>query len=93
MTDQPLTEPDRFDPVNRNAPEADTGRQDRARPESREAMHPQKGAVSIRRMIASSTWHLEHHAKFLTRKLDRMLGPVQPAPARKGGCSSGCGCG
>jgi hypothetical protein len=44
-------------------------------------------------MIASSTWHLEHHAKFLTRKLDRMLGPVQPAPARKGGCSSGCGCG
>ncbi len=60
---------------------------------AREAMHPQKGAVSIRRMIASSTWHLEHHAKFLTRKLDRMLGPAQPAPARKGGCSSGCGCG
>ena len=60
----------------------------------RMAMHPVKGPQSVRRMIASYTFHCEHHAKFLTMKLDRILGPAAPAPKKaQGGCGSGgCGC-
>src|SRR5262245_57355121 len=43
---------------------------------SRIALHPQKGEQTIKRILAYSTWHLEHHAKFLTQKLDKMLGPA-----------------
>lgn len=66
----------------------------------RVAMHPQRGAERVRDMIAMNTWHLEHHAAFLTRKLDRMLGPAPAEPAAAEGCcggsgggSGGCGCG
>jgi hypothetical protein len=55
------------------------------------ALHPEKGEQSVKRILAYSTWHLEHHAKFLTQKLDKVLGP---APAETGGgCGHGCGCG
>lgn len=61
----------------------------------RQAMHPVKGPVSVRRILAAYTHHLEHHATFLTRKLDKLVGPQgrtknAVAPA-KGGC--GCNCG
>jgi len=63
---------------------------------NRAAMHPEKGPLTVRRMVAMYTWHLEHHAGFLTRKLDRMLGPAVEAAARprkaEGSCGSGCGC-
>lgn len=49
---------------------------------NRRAMHPEKGELSVRDMIAFSTWHLEHHARFLRAKLDKMLGPeVRTKPA------------
>jgi hypothetical protein len=57
---------------------------------NREVMHPQKGPMSVRRMVAYYTWHLEHHCGYLTKKLDRIAGPVA---AKKSGCGSGCGCG
>jgi len=65
----------------------------------RKAMHPERGPQTIRTMVAGATWHLEHHARFLTLKIDRMLGPV-PAHAHdedEGGCGGGtkggCCCG
>lgn len=58
----------------------------------RKAMHPERGALTIRTMVAGAAWHLEHHARFLTLKLDRMLGPAkaqeQEAQAG-GGCCGG----
>ncbi|HYF13606.1 MAG TPA: DinB family protein [Phycisphaerales bacterium] len=50
----------------------------------RRMMHPQRGPVTLRDYVAINTWHLEHHAKFLAQKLDRMLGPAH---------AGSCGCG
>ncbi|MBX3410194.1 MAG: DinB family protein [Phycisphaeraceae bacterium] len=59
----------------------------------RVAMHPEKGEQSVRTMLAMYTWHLEHHAAFLRRKLDRMLGPpVEPEKVAAVGCGGGCAC-
>ena len=56
-----------------------------------QAMHPERGPLSVRDMLVSTTWHLEHHARYLNAKVCRMLGP---APADEGGscCGSSCGC-
>lgn len=57
----------------------------------RSVLHPEKGEQTIKRILTYSTWHLEHHARFLTQKLDKMLGP---APVEEeGGCCGGHGCG
>lgn len=37
------------------------------------ALHPEQGELSVRTMLARCTWHLEHHAWFLSRKLERLL--------------------
>lgn len=59
----------------------------------RAVMHPQRGALTVRQMVGGVTWHLEHHADFLRRKLDLMLGPA-PAEAagEEGGCCGGSSC-
>lgn len=57
----------------------------------RAAMHPQRGPMSLKRILAYDTWHLEHHAQFLSLKLDRMLGP-DAAPRGGSCCSGGCAC-
>jgi uncharacterized damage-inducible protein DinB len=54
----------------------------------RRILHPDKGPMSVHQILVYATWHLEHHAEFLKKKLDRMLGP-----AKAGGCGPGCGCG
>lgn len=54
----------------------------------RKLMHPLRGPVTVREMVAGDIWHLEHHCRFLQQKLDRMLGPVIEEPAVAGGC--GC---
>lgn len=41
---------------------------------SRTGLHSESGEQSLRDIINYSTWHLEHHALFLRRKLDLMLG-------------------
>lgn len=56
----------------------------------RRAMHPQRGEMSVRKMLQDLTWHLEHHARVLNAKVERMLGP-DAAPKDKG-CGPGCGC-
>jgi hypothetical protein len=57
---------------------------------SRKIMHPERGEMTLKNILEYATWHLEHHAAFLTRKVDKILGP---APAEEAGaCGSGCGC-
>ena len=66
---------------------------------NRVGMHPTRGPQSIRNIVALYTWHLEHHARYLTLKLDKMVGPMAQEPVAaasgagtKGSCGSGCGC-
>lgn len=40
----------------------------------RRALHPERGEETVRRMLALAAWHLEHHAWFLSRKVERLLG-------------------
>lgn len=60
----------------------------------RMALHPERGGESVRQMLAYATWHLEHHARYLACKLDRLVGrDTAPKHERSGGgCGSGCGC-
>lgn len=58
----------------------------------RRALHPERGAESIRTMLALATWHLEHHAWFLNAKVERFLGPAPAADDAPGGCGPSCGC-
>lgn len=57
---------------------------------ARQAMHPERGPLTVRQMLGMTTWHLEHHAKFLNAKICKMLGPAPAASG--GGCGAGCGC-
>jgi hypothetical protein len=42
---------------------------------SRRAMHPERGEQTVRSIVEITCWHLEHHAWFLNRKVERLLGP------------------
>lgn len=58
----------------------------------RRCLHPTLGPLSVRDLVAMYTWHLEHHCRFLTQKLDLLVGATpQPAPAAEN-CGTGCGC-
>lgn len=57
---------------------------------ARQAMHPERGPLSVKTILVYSTWHLEHHARFLNAKICKMLGPAPEATG--GGCGAGCGC-
>lgn len=37
------------------------------------ALHPERGEESLHAMLARCTWHLEHHAWYLTRKIELLL--------------------
>ncbi|MFO0832023.1 MAG: DinB family protein [Phycisphaerales bacterium] len=61
----------------------------------RRIMHPSNGPMTVKTILAYDTWHLEHHASFLTKKLDKM-GIPEPAEEEGGCCGGGgggCGCG
>jgi len=45
----------------------------------RTAMHPQRGQQTLRTVLEYDVRHLEHHAWYLNRKIDKMLGPAGPA--------------
>jgi uncharacterized damage-inducible protein DinB len=63
---------------------------------TRTIMHPTNGAMTLKTILAYDTWHLEHHASFLTKKLDRLGIPMpveEDASTGSGGCGGGgCGC-
>lgn len=61
--------------------------------QNRSAMHPERGSMTVRDMLAVATWHLEHHTRFLNAKIEHLLGPMPEAqPMPEGGCGPGCGC-
>lgn len=41
----------------------------------RSALHPEFGSLTLHDVLATAVWHIEHHARFLVLKLDRLLGP------------------
>jgi hypothetical protein len=41
----------------------------------RQGLHPERGGISVRTMVELTTWHLEHHAWYLNRKIEKMRGP------------------
>lgn len=43
---------------------------------ARVALHPERGEQSVRTIMDYATWHLEHHAWYLSRKLAALLGPA-----------------
>jgi hypothetical protein len=43
---------------------------------TRTAMHPQRGQQTLRNILEYDVSHLERHAWFLNRKVDKMLGPA-----------------
>lgn len=56
----------------------------------RAGLHPRRGALTIRKILELTTWHMDHHAWFLRNKL-RALG-VPCGAAVGGGCGPSCGC-
>lgn len=54
----------------------------------RKLLHPENGEMTVMQVLVYATWHLEHHAEFLRRKVEKMLGPA----AKGGGCGAGRGC-
>jgi len=55
----------------------------------RTGMHPTRGEISVRTILAYATWHLEHHAQFLEKKLDLMVPAAQTHEHSQGGCCGG----
>lgn len=41
---------------------------------ARTGMHPDRGPISVRTILELTTWHLEHHAWYLNRKVRKLLG-------------------
>lgn len=41
---------------------------------NRKALHPERGEQTVKLILTYATWHLEHHAWYLSRKLERLLG-------------------
>ncbi|MDX2117705.1 MAG: DinB family protein [Planctomycetota bacterium] len=72
----------------------------------RVVMHPINGPTSVKSMLVYAVWHVEHHCRFLAKKLDKLIGPMSdeelaaalaPASGSGGGCcggsgGGGCGC-
>lgn len=43
------------------------------------ALHPERGPQTVHLILTYATWHLEHHAWYLSRKLEKMMGPRSAA--------------
>lgn len=43
---------------------------------ARSGLHPERGEQTLRTIMNYATWHLEHHAWYLDRKLELLLGPA-----------------
>ncbi len=59
----------------------------------RVAMHPERGELTARGILAYDVWHLEHHAAICNRKIARIAGPMRaPKKEESAGCGPSCGC-
>ncbi len=57
---------------------------------SRVCLHQRRGEMTLRGLLEHTTWHLEHHAWFLQRKLERL--GVAEADSTSAGCGPACRC-
>lgn len=48
---------------------------------ARSGLHPERGEQTLRDVANYATWHLENHAWYLNRKVERFLGPASDSPA------------
>lgn len=58
----------------------------------RRGLHQEHGPISVHDIVVIATWHIEHHARFLNMKIERMLGPAPQQSVPTGKCGSSCGC-
>ncbi len=60
----------------------------------RQALHPERGPISIRDIVDYNCFHLENHAVYLNAKVYKLLGPApQPEACSPSGCARpGCAC-
>ncbi len=60
----------------------------------RQALHPERGPISIRDIADYNCFHLEHHAAYLNAKVFKLLGPApEPQACSPSGCARpGCVC-
>lgn len=42
---------------------------------ARLALHPEAGPVTVRSILVGAVWHIEHHAWYLSRKIEKLRGP------------------
>jgi hypothetical protein len=58
----------------------------------RQALHPERGPISIRDIADYNCFHLEHHAAYLNAKVFKLLGPApEPQACSPSGCARpGC---
>ncbi|MBL0926274.1 MAG: DinB family protein [Phycisphaerales bacterium] len=42
----------------------------------RRGLHPEAGEQTVRDLLVKTVWHFDHHVWFLSRKLERLLGPA-----------------
>ncbi|MBC7835066.1 MAG: DinB family protein [Phycisphaerales bacterium] len=60
---------------------------------NRRGLHSVRGEQTVRGMMWYYTWHLENHASYLNRKVERMLGPRAEIESKSTGrCGPGCAC-
>ena len=53
----------------------------------RTGLHPDQGSISIHTLAIYNCWHLERHAWFINKKVERFLGQrPQPEVCEQGGC-------
>lgn len=60
----------------------------------RQALHPERGPISIRDIVDYNCFHLENHAVYLNAKVFKLLGPApEPEACSPSGCARpGCAC-
>lgn len=57
----------------------------------RRCLHSERGPMSLHELVAFATWHLERHAWFINRKVERFLGPM-PTGCCGGSSKASGGC-
>ena len=45
---------------------------------TRRGLHLRRGEMTLQQLLGFGTWHLEHHAWYLDRKLERLDAPSEP---------------
>ena len=58
----------------------------------RRCLHSVRGELTLHELVAFAAWHLERHAWFINRKVERFLGPMPTGCCGGSGKAAGGGC-